>query len=221
MAVERDPGVGQFSNLCNGVVSIAITLLVLPLTAIDVDPYDGDLARLFVDNRVSFAVFLVSFWVIATFWLAHFHVFRRLTRVDYGILALTLLWLLVIAFIPFPTYLLGAETLSVADGTGLERQPLAFYIVVALIGWVLQTLTLLHAMRAGLLHYGSDADAAKVARVQRRNVVITVLVAALLVVSLAAPRPASALLILLIFALPVAWLVEWAIGRLRTAAAGA
>jgi len=93
----------QFSD---GVVAIAITLLVLPLTEVHADEYDGDLAELVSDNSDRLLAFAVSFAVITVFWLAHHRVFARLKAIDSTITMINMLWLACIVFLPFPTSLM-------------------------------------------------------------------------------------------------------------------
>jgi TMEM175 potassium channel family protein len=53
--------------------------------------------------------FLTSFTVIANFWVGHNALFRRVGRFDGGLMWLALLQLLCVAFIPFPTSVIGAH----------------------------------------------------------------------------------------------------------------
>ena len=105
MRHDRSPfdRVVQFSD---GVVAIAITLLVLPLTEINAGEYDGDLGDLVSDNSDRLLAFGISFAVITLFWLAHHRVFIRLKAIDSTITMINMLWLACIVFLPFPTALM-------------------------------------------------------------------------------------------------------------------
>ena len=99
--------------LTDAVVAIAMTLLVLPLVELagDVDSHHlGDFLR---DHRDVLLSFAVSFVVIYVFWAAHGSAFRRLTVAKAetvpALRQLNLWWLLVIAFLPFPTAVVGRD----------------------------------------------------------------------------------------------------------------
>jgi uncharacterized membrane protein len=49
----------------------------------------------------------LSFVVISTFWLIHHDIFRSIRAYDQGLLWLNFLFLMLVAFVPFPTSLLG------------------------------------------------------------------------------------------------------------------
>jgi len=97
-------------TLSDAVVSIAMTLLVLPLVDLvgDLDP--NDVWPGVREHRDVFLGFLLSFLVIHGFWRAHHGVFvlaQRLPGPPRVLGGLNMLWLLVIAFLPFPTALIG------------------------------------------------------------------------------------------------------------------
>jgi hypothetical protein len=65
MAHEREAGVDRIIAFSDGVVAIAITLLILPLTEID-RAQDATLGNVVVDNQSALFAFALSFAVIAT-----------------------------------------------------------------------------------------------------------------------------------------------------------
>lgn len=89
----------------DGVIAIAITLLVLTLDVPDVK--DGKLFDAIVDDWTSFAAFILSFVVIGIMWVSHHSMFERIATVDRPLMFLNLTLLLGIAFLPFPTSLLA------------------------------------------------------------------------------------------------------------------
>ena len=89
----------------DAVFAIAITLLVLPLT--DVHLTDRNLARQLLALWPQVFSFALSFIVIGLFWLSHHRVFQVIVRVDRRLLFLNLLMLMCVAFLPFPTAVLG------------------------------------------------------------------------------------------------------------------
>lgn len=93
----------------DAVVAIAITLLVLPLldpikeaVTDQVPPLD-----LVSENLQSIGAFVLSFVVIARFWLAHHGLFEKVTTLTKPLVYLNLAWLLTIVFLPFPTEMVG------------------------------------------------------------------------------------------------------------------
>jgi uncharacterized membrane protein len=91
---SRSSSVERTIMLTDAVVAIAMTLLVLPL--VDAVPdVDLDDVGAFVGQHLSqFISFVVSFLVILLFWSAHQRLFNGL-------------WLFTVAFLPFPTALVG------------------------------------------------------------------------------------------------------------------
>jgi uncharacterized membrane protein len=55
----------------------------------------------------KFLTYILSFVLVCVWWVAHHHLFHVLKRSDRGLLWLNSLFLLWLAFIPFPTALMG------------------------------------------------------------------------------------------------------------------
>lgn len=93
----------------DAVVAIAITLLVLPL----VDLVSGTAGRgepasaVVADHLSSIGSFALSFAVIARFWRVHHEMFDRVEAVGGPLVTVNLVWLATIAFLPFPTEMVG------------------------------------------------------------------------------------------------------------------
>jgi uncharacterized membrane protein len=94
----------------DAVVAIAITLLVLPLVELvpEVKAEGGDAVSVIQDHHQEISTFLLSFVVIASFWLGHHRVFEHVRAYTIGMMRLNLLWLLTIVVLPFPTEIIGA-----------------------------------------------------------------------------------------------------------------
>lgn len=90
----------------DGVLAIAITLLVLEIRVPDV-PKGSTLAHELLHLWPKYAVFIVSFVTIGIMWINHHALFQGVEGVDRGLLFLNLLLLLSISFVPFPTAVLG------------------------------------------------------------------------------------------------------------------
>lgn len=94
----------------DGLFAIAMTLLVVSLAVPTLSDTDsvGQLADKLSDDSATFVSFAISFAVIGRYWLAHHTYFSALARLDRGLIGLNLIYLAFIAFLPFPTALLGA-----------------------------------------------------------------------------------------------------------------
>ena len=105
-------GSEEFSRVLgfsDGVFAIAMTLLVVGI-AIPTLSDGGDVGQLadaLNDRVANFVSFFISFAVIGRYWAAHHQFFARLARIDNGMIAINLVYLAFIAFLPFPTGLLG------------------------------------------------------------------------------------------------------------------
>lgn len=94
----------------DAVVAIAITLLVLPLVDLvpEVRADGGDAVSVISEHRQEIFTFLLSFVVIANFWLGHHRLFEHVRAYTPAMMRLNLLWLLTIVVLPFPTEIVGA-----------------------------------------------------------------------------------------------------------------
>ena len=109
--------------LTDGVIAIAITLLVLDVAVPEIPDalVDEQLADALWELRPQVFGFILSFWVIGYYWLGHRVVFAHLQRVDLPLTIINLIFLLVIAFIPFAaglfaTYVPDALAVAVYSG---------------------------------------------------------------------------------------------------------
>jgi uncharacterized membrane protein len=130
VAHEREASVERIIVFSDGVVAIAITLLILPLTEIH-PAEDATLADIVVENSAALGAFALSFAVIANYWTIHHDLFRALRRHNGRIVLLNMFWLAAIVFLPFPTAL-------IADG--IDGGFAAFYIGTLLAVSVLNLL---------------------------------------------------------------------------------
>ncbi len=100
---------GRVLTFSDGLFAIAMTLLVVGIEVPDLADPDSvsELADALNDQGGSLISFFISFAVIGRYWVAHHQFFSRLDRIDNGLIATNLLYLALIAFLPFPTALLG------------------------------------------------------------------------------------------------------------------
>jgi uncharacterized membrane protein len=113
---------GRVEAFSDGVLAIAITLLVLQL---DAGSGDGRLAERLGHRWPLYTSYLLSFVNIGTVWLNHHSIFSRLRRVDHGLVVLNLLLLLVVSALPFPTKVLG-EALQGSDAADQRTAALLY-----------------------------------------------------------------------------------------------
>ncbi|PRY34244.1 TMEM175 family protein [Umezawaea tangerina] len=103
MSTTRDPD--RLVLFTDAVVAIAITLLVLPL--VDIVPEAVAEHRpsieVITEHKPQIFSFLLSFAVIAQYWLTHHRMFQGVRGYTTGLVSWNLVWLLTIVFLPFPT----------------------------------------------------------------------------------------------------------------------
>ena len=86
--------------------AIAITRLIIEIGV----PHVGEFGSLFeelVHLWPSYLGYAISFLVIGTVWANHHNRFRLISRSDHILLFVNVLFLMCVAFIPFPTALLS------------------------------------------------------------------------------------------------------------------
>jgi TMEM175 potassium channel family protein len=109
----------------DGVFAIAITLLVL--TVAQPRTY-RNLTHELATQWPSLAAYIVSFAIIGIMWFNHHSVFMHLESVDRGVLYINLLLLMTIAFLPYPTGVLGQ---ALAKGQGTRTAAVVYGVVMA------------------------------------------------------------------------------------------
>lgn len=132
---EGDVPAGRLDALTDGVVAIAITLLVLDLRLPEVaGPLeDGELLRLLFEMRHQFASYAVSFVVVGILWLTHVRVLRG-HRADAATVWLTFGFLAAVSALPFTTALLSrshgtVSTVVYAGSMALASLMLSFMTI--------------------------------------------------------------------------------------------
>jgi uncharacterized membrane protein len=93
---------GRLEAFSDGVMAIAITLLVIELTPPAHEP-GVSLASALWDQWPSYVAYIVSFMQIGVIWLNHHRMFQTVRAVDGTLLLLNLVLLMWVALIPFPT----------------------------------------------------------------------------------------------------------------------
>jgi uncharacterized membrane protein len=93
----------------DGLYAIAMTLLIVSIAVPTISDTDSvsDLADALNDLAPNFISFFISFVVIGRYWMAHHLFVSLLEAMDQPFIFLNLIYLAFIAFLPFPTALLG------------------------------------------------------------------------------------------------------------------
>ena len=128
--------------LSDGVFAIALTLLVLSIERPDPGPGQS-LWDALVGHRYEVLSYVISFAVIALFWVGHHSFFRALGRIDTRLTGLNLAYLGLVAFLPYPTELVGEHS---QDATAVAIYA-GSIVLVAGMAWLMHW----HAERAELL----------------------------------------------------------------------
>ncbi len=102
---EREFDYDRTVALSDGVFAIALTLLILNVA----NPEGGGFGDRFSDVAPAIGAYALSFTVLGMLWVRHHGLYRDLHRIDGGLVRLNLVYLGLIAFIPFPTGLLSDQ----------------------------------------------------------------------------------------------------------------
>lgn len=133
---------GRIVAFTDGVMAVAITLLVLNIEVPDLSD-ESLLGEELLDLLPSFLSYALSFALVGRFWVVHHNSFATLRAFDGRLMALNLIFLALIALMPFATDLFDRYS----------DEPLAAAVfgailgLAALVNWVMHR----HSIRAGLV----------------------------------------------------------------------
>ena len=139
MAAQR--GFDRLVNLSDAVVAIAATLLVLPLVDSASDISGSTVGALLAEHWEELLAFGLSFAVICRFWLVHHSMFTRVTGFTPALVWVNFLWLLSIAFLPFPTELVSFVG---ENGTATSTFYVGTMLVTSIASTVMQVIIVRH-----------------------------------------------------------------------------
>jgi uncharacterized membrane protein len=100
--VESGNAVERTVHFSDAVVAIAITLLTLELRLPE-GLASGEVPGHLLDTLFGLFAFLVSFWVIASYWIAHHRIFNRIGAHDGALLTINFVFLMWVVLVPFST----------------------------------------------------------------------------------------------------------------------
>ena len=109
---------GRLETFSDGVFAIAATLLILDVR---LPENGGSLTHELLRLWPSYGAYVISFVTIGIMWINHHAVFEQIDRINRTFLVINIFFLMVIAFIPFPTHVLAASL------RGSDAQAAAFF----------------------------------------------------------------------------------------------
>jgi uncharacterized membrane protein len=176
-----EEGIGRILALSDGVFAIAITLLILEI-AVPATTSDADLPKALLGLWPRYLAYVVSFVVIARFWVTHRLTFQLIARDDAVLVFLNLLLLMFVAFLPFPTAVLGEHNGSPAAAVLYAASVILASMAAAAYWWYASG-------RGGLLRPG--AGRAQVRALRARSLSNPVFFALTLPIAVFAPYAAE------------------------------
>jgi uncharacterized membrane protein len=137
-------GTTRLETFSDGVFAIAATLLVLDVRASSGPRLGHELLHIWP----SYVAYAISFVTIGIMWVNHHVVFEQIGRADRTFLFVNVLFLMLIAFVPFPTRLV-AENLR---GNDIRAAALAYGITFTATAVLYNAVWLYAALGRRLLH---------------------------------------------------------------------
>jgi uncharacterized membrane protein len=124
----------------DAVFAIAITLLVLEirLPTPTESVKDAELLSKLLGLWQSYMAYVLSFLVIGTFWIGHHRKFHFIRRTDPMLIRLNLLFLMVVAFVPFPSAIISEYS---------GRTATIFYAIIMMLASLCMAAIWWHASR--------------------------------------------------------------------------
>jgi uncharacterized membrane protein len=103
--LKRGLDKGRLEALTDGIIAVAMTLLVLDLKLDGTENIstDAHLLSHLLEIERTFNVYLVSFIVLGMYWIAHSLQFQFVRHVDRGMIWISLAFMLLVTLVPFTT----------------------------------------------------------------------------------------------------------------------
>jgi uncharacterized membrane protein len=166
----------RLETFSDGVFAIAATLLIL-----DVRVGQGELGARLVHDWPSYVAYAVSFLTIGIIWINHHTVFTQIRKVDRLFLLMNVTFLMLVAFIPFPTSLIASHL----RGNDLEPAALTYGATLTLTAAFFSLLWFYASLGHRLLR--TDADARVISGISRSYLPGPFIYLAAMLVALASP----------------------------------
>lgn len=99
----------RLEALSDGVIAIVMTILILEFKVPKIESAEGDwgLVKDFIHTLPAVLSYMISFLVLIVWWMSHHQLFHEVKHIDRKTIFLNGIFLMFIAFIPFPTALMG------------------------------------------------------------------------------------------------------------------
>jgi uncharacterized membrane protein len=140
-AAEANPsGLERLVFFSDAVFAIAITLLALEIRPPEgVDSLNNEqLLQALLTLGSSYYGYILSFLVIGSFWIGHHRRFLYIQRYDNRLIYLNLVFLMLVAFMPFPSAILtrsGNQTATLFYALIITAQSLIFTLMWWYASW--------------------------------------------------------------------------------------
>ncbi len=191
----------RFETFSDGVFAIAITLLVLEIRVPTVQKVtSAQLWHALVALWPQYLSYVTSFLIIGIYWLNHHSAFHYIRYLDRGMVWRNLVLLMLIAFIPFPTAVIGRY--------GGLPSAVFFYGLTLFVTAAYVNFFWWHTVRHGYLD-PALVTAAEVRKATIRYAAGAIVYLAAMAIALFAPRVSIALYLLL----PVFYLLPGGLER--------
>ncbi len=157
----------------DAVFAIVITLLVLEIKVPHIEHEnltEPNIRHQLFELLPKFLGFVYSFFIVGLMWIEHHRIFRYIAHYDFGLIGRNLLFLLFVAFIPFPTALFSEYFRS---QTAFILYVLSFAMAAVSKIWIWN-----HAVRKREELLISDIDNETIKRISRRSWAIPIICAA-------------------------------------------
>lgn len=146
--IDSTRGTHRIINFTDAVFAVAITLLVVQIP-IPLKASSQELGDDLMDGMPMLISFAISFGVIALLWLKHLHFNNHVKRYSVGLIWVNFLFLLVIAFLPYPTGVYGTHSSD-------EVAQIFYAVSVALAGYLAAFMWVIAMRQPALFH--DDVD---------------------------------------------------------------
>ncbi|MBK7393202.1 MAG: DUF1211 domain-containing protein [Chloracidobacterium sp.] len=153
----------------DAVIAIVITLLVLELKAPHIEREhftEAAMRHELFELLPKFLGFIYSFFIVGMMWIEHHRIFRFITDWDFGLIWRNLLFLLFVAFIPFPTALFSENYYS---QTAFMLYATSFALAALAKVWIWQ-----HAVSKRGELIGDDVDDETIKQITMRSYAVPI-----------------------------------------------
>jgi TMEM175 potassium channel family protein len=121
----------RLETFSDGVFAIAATLLILEVRL----PGHGSVAHELIHAWPSYVAYAISFLTIGIIWVNHHSVLKQIDRVDRTFLFINVVFLMIVAFSPFPTRVLaehlreGSKAAAFAYGISFTLMAISYGVM--------------------------------------------------------------------------------------------